>query len=60
MLREIGLPQKRTIIISDEEEEATEESNKSEIESEEVGSADKEVPQKTEKESMSEIDNDKK
>jgi len=57
---EIGDLISEQILISDEEEEATEESNKSEIESEEVGSADKEVPQKTEKESMSEIDNDKK
>ena len=48
------------ILILDEEKEATEESNKSGIESEDVGSADKEAPQKTEKESMSEIDNDKK
>ena len=46
-------------MILDKEKEATEESNKSEIESEEVGLADKEAPQKTEKESISEIDNDK-
>ena len=46
-------------LILDKEKEATEESNKSGIESEEVGSADNEAPQKIEKESMSEIDNDK-
>ncbi|GIR96021.1 MAG: hypothetical protein CM15mP98_09910 [Paracoccaceae bacterium] len=57
---EIGDLISEQILILDEEKEATEESNKSGIESEEVGSADKEVPQKTEKESMSEIDNDKK
>ena len=48
------------IVILDEEKEANPDNNKSVIESEEVGSVDKEVPQKTEKESMSEIDNDKK
>ena len=47
------------ILIVDEERETTAESSKSQIESEEVGSADKEAPQKTEKDSMSEIDNDK-
>ena len=57
---EIGDLISEQILILDEEKEATEESNKSGIESEDVGSADKEVPQKTEKESMSEIDNDKK
>ena len=57
---EIGDLISEQILILDEEEEAPEESNKSGIESEEVRSADKEVPQKTEKESMSEIDNDKK
>ena len=48
------------IVILDEEKEANPDNNKSVIESEDVGSVDKEVPQKTEKESMSEIDNDKK
>ena len=57
---EIGDLISEQILILDEEKEATEESNKSGIESEDVGSADKEAPQKTEKESMSEIDNDKK
>ena len=57
---EIGDLISEQILILDEDKEATEESNKSGIESEDVGSADKEVPQKTEKESMSEIDNDKK
>ena len=57
---EIGDLISEQILILDEEKESTEESNKSGIESEEVGSADKEVPQKTEKESMLEIDNDKK
>ena len=56
---EIGDLISEQILILDEEKEATEESNKSEIESEEVGLADKEAPQKTEKESISEIDNDK-
>ena len=56
---EIGDLISEQILILDEEKETTEESNKSGIESEEVGSADKEAPQKTEKESMSEIDNDK-
>jgi len=57
---EIGDLISEQILILDEEKEATEESNKSGKESEEFGSADKEVPQETEKESMSEIDNDKK
>ena len=57
---EIGDLISEQILILDREKEATEESNKSGIESEEVGSADKEAPRKTEKESMSEIDNDKK
>ena len=57
---EIGDLISEQILILDEEKEATEESNKSGIESEDVGSADKEAPQKTEKERMSEIDNDKK
>jgi len=57
---EIGDLISEQILIVDEEKETTAESNKSGIESEEVGSADKEAPQKTEKESMSEIDNDKK
>ena len=57
---EIGDLISEQILIFDKEEEATEESNKSEIESEEVGSADKEVPEKTQKESMPEIDNDEK
>ena len=57
---EIGDLISEQILILDEEKEATEESNKSGIESEKFGSADKEVPQKTEKETMSEIDNDKK
>ena len=56
---EIGDLISEQILILDKEKEATEESNKSEIESEEVGLADKEAPQKTEKESISEIDNDK-
>ena len=56
---EIGDLISEQILILDKEKEATEESNKSGIESEEVRSADKEAPQKTEKESMSEIDNDK-
>ena len=55
---EIGDLISEQILILDKEKEATEESNKSGIESEEVRSADKEAPQKTEKESMSEIDND--
>ncbi len=57
---EIGDLISEQIVIVDEEKETTTESNKSEIESEEIGLADKETPQKTEKESMSEIDNDKK
>ena len=56
---EIGDLISEQILILDKEKEATEESNKSEIESEEVALADKEAPQKTEKESISEIDNDK-
>ena len=56
---EIGDLISERILIVDEEKETAAESNKSRIESEEVGSADKEAPQKTEKESMSEIDNDK-
>ena len=56
---EIGDLISEQILIVDEEKETAAESNKSGIESEEVGSADKEAPQKTEKESMSEIDNDK-
>ena len=56
---EIGDLISEQILILDKEKEATEESNKSGIESEELRSADKEAPQKTEKESMSEIDNDK-
>ncbi len=57
---EIGDLISEQILILDKEKEAIEESNKSGIESEELRSADKEAPQKTEKESMSEIDNDKK
>lgn len=56
---EIGDLISEQILIVDEEKETAAESNKSGIESEEVGLADKEAPQKTEKESMSEIDNDK-
>ena len=56
---EIGDLISEQILIVDEEKETTAESTKSGIESEEVGSADKQAPQKTEKESMSEIDNDK-
>ena len=56
---EIGDLISERILIVDEEKETAAESNKSRIESEEVGSADKEAPQKTEKESMSEIDNGK-
>ena len=54
---EIGDLISEQILIVDEEKN-TAESNKSGIESEEVGSADKKHP-KTEKDSMSEIDNDK-
>ena len=56
---EIGDLISEQILIADEEKETTAESNKSRIESEEVGLADKAAPQKTEKGSMSEIDNDK-
>ena len=55
---EIGDLISEQILIVDEEKETTAESTKSGIESEEVGSADKEAPQK--KERMSEIDKDKK
>ncbi len=57
---EIGDLISEQILILDDEKEATETSNKPVIGSEEVGSADEETPQKTEKESISEIDNDKK
>ena len=56
---EIGDLISEQILILDKEKEAIEESNKSGIESEELRSADKEAPQKTEKETMSESDNDK-
>ena len=56
---EIGDLISEQILIADEEKETAAESNKSGIESEEVGLSDKKAPQKTEKESMSEIDNDK-
>jgi len=56
---EIGDLISEQILIVDDEKETTAESNKSGLESEEVGSADKEAPEKIEKESMSEIDNDK-
>ncbi len=57
---EIGDLISEQIVILDEEKEANSENNNPVIESEEVGSVDKKTPQKTEKESMSEIENDKK
>ena len=57
---EIGDLISEQIVFLDEEKEANSENNNSVIKSEEVGSVDKETPQKTERESMSEIENDKK